>query len=362
MPNPLNPQFLLEAVLKFPVEKNYIGLGLLPQREVGAYELTWDVQQDENNLAGVYAVNGEIKAGHPRIYQQLFADVINIGAARVLDADSVMALRDPGVIGMTQGGGVVGAIRAKAERKVAEALADANSEVDASIEYLIINALRGSINWPPAGVTNPPPGWGQTVFNIDFKFDTRHTGNISAITGGAGVPWSTIATADPARDLGAIAVNHQDNAGVDMSEFTLVCSRHVIRHLANNTTFQTFFRYKTENTMLNFNEVKAWLQSQLGVNIVVYDAQYTYRSVSTGGAVTISRARFLPTNEILVIPNLKSIGQFSTAPAKANNWQTGKWTWIDEKVNPWVTMLGVGEIGFPMLAHPEAIGRYIINA
>ena len=61
MPNPLNPQFLLEAVLKFPVEKNYIGLGLLPQREVGAYELTWDVQQDENNLAGVYAVNGEIK-------------------------------------------------------------------------------------------------------------------------------------------------------------------------------------------------------------------------------------------------------------------------------------------------------------
>src|SRR3972149_369020 len=128
MPNPLNPQFLLEAVLKFPVEKNYIGLGLLPQREVGAYELTWDVQQDENNLAGVYAVNGEIKAGHPRIYQQLFADVINIGAARVLDADSVMALRDPGVIGMTQGGGVVGAIRAKAERKVAEALADANSE------------------------------------------------------------------------------------------------------------------------------------------------------------------------------------------------------------------------------------------
>ena len=350
----LSPKVMLGAVEKIPINRNYIGLSLLPMREVEEDELTWDVIKDEQNLAGVYAVNGEIKPGFEAIIQQMFADVCRLGSSRVLDEQTIRVLRDAGMVGVTTG--VAGSMRRRAERKVAKSLQDCNREVDATVEYLIINAMRGYISWPPpmGGTIANMPQFGAASLSIDYNFPSDHKVRATDLT--TAYYWSDTANADVVDNLEEIAVTLTDDAGVDTSDMTIIMSRHALRWMAQHSQLTDILRY-TSSGFLNFGNIQSYFETVLGWRFRIYDAQYTWRETSATDLndITIHRHRYLPTNYAIIYPTNLRIGDFASSPSKANNWRPGKFAWNEENTNPWTTEIGVGLNGFPRLEHPEAI-------
>lgn len=372
------PKFMMAVVEKFPPNKTYIGtnygalgfsgagdvqqggISLFPPTQVSAYELTWDVIQAENQLAGVYAVDGEIKPGDETKLDTLFTEVCRIGSSRVVKEGDVMTLREAGTSVFDNR--TMNDIRRKAESELRLRLQESNSETNATIEYFCLNALQGQLVWPPAALPNPP-GFAQTNFTINWTLGG--SGNISALTGGAGIAWSTVATANPVTDLQAIALD-MENHGVPIndSQLTIICSQQVLQYLANNTVLRNALQY-TNPGFLDFTQVRRYFMEVLGHTIVPYGATYSYRTYSADGKTyTSTRTRFLGANQVIIFPSAMAgeLGDLAVAPSMANNWNASKFTWRTERTNPWVVEVGVGINCFPRLKHPEAVYSYAVNA
>jgi hypothetical protein len=58
--------------------------------------------------------------------------------------------------------------------------------------------------------------------------------------------------------------------------------------------------------------------------------------------VTRTRNRFLDQRDILIVPSGMALGRMATAPAKPNNYQSGKFGWSKDQVDPWVVEVGAG--------------------
>lgn len=350
----LSIRFMMEVVNNIPIPRNYIGLRYLPYVPVSSAELTWDVLKDEQNLAGLYSIDGKIMPGHEPIFGQMFADVCRIGGSRVVSEDEYRKLRDPGMIGIETG--LVADLRAEAERKIAKKLAACNREVDATVEYLIMNALQGYISWPPPGL-NTTPALGNAVFKLDYNFPSDHKINVSSNSDFGGYYWTDATNADIVKAMEQSALVLEDDAGVDASNLDVVMTRHVLKWALQQSKFVDIVKYTNPSGILNFGLAQGYLETTLGIRIVIYSAQYTYRTVSATDPsdITINRVRFLNTNKVIVMPRGVKLGDMATSPSKANNWQTGKFTWNKEEQNPWRDEIGVGINAFPRLTTPEAI-------
>lgn len=353
----LSPRVLMRTVSKIPINRNYIGLTLLPLQEVEEWELTWDQLRDEQQLAGVYAANGQIKPGSDEMLQQMFADVVRIGASRIIDEQSVRVIREPGTAGVTAG--VVGSMRRRSVRKIARQLRACNREVDATVEYLIINALLGHITWPPAELkfdrTNQP-NWGAESLSVDYQLVNKK----KATDLDTAYMWDDTTNGDVVDNLEQIATELADTAGVDTSALTITMSRWVLRYMAQHAKIRDIVKY-TSSEVLDFGRVQAYFEGVLGWRFRIYDAQWSWREHDTTtndlNKVTVKRQRFLPTNKVIITPdNVEDgLGDFATSPSKANNWRPGKFTWNKENENPWTTEIGIGLNGWPRITHPETI-------
>ncbi len=353
----LSIRYMLEVVRNIEIPRTYIGLQYLPMRPVSSTELTWDVMRDEQNLAGLYSIDGKIMPGHDPIFGQMFSDVCRIGASRVIAEDEYRKLRDPGMTGIETG--MVADLRAEATRKVAQKLAACNAEVDAQIEYLIMSALQGYISWPPPGLA-ATPALGNAVLSVDYNFPSGHkvrADNASVFGASNAYLWSDSVNCDLVDQLQVVAQKLEDDAGINADGLDMILSRSTVRLMGKNEKLQERLQYTDIKGALSFGSVRQWLADNLGVNPVIYNAQYTYRTVSATDAsdITINRKRMVESNKVLFVPRSVRLGDFATSPSKANNWQTGKFTWNKEEVNPWRDEIGVGINGFPRLAKPECV-------
>ena len=352
--NILEPKFMLEVVKNIEIPRAYIGQNYLPMVDVSTEALTWDVLKDEQNLGGVYSIDGQIRPGSEAIFGQMFADVCRIGAARLVSESEWRKLRDPGMAGIETG--MVGDIKAEVTRKVAQKLVDCNREVDATLEYLRINALLGYIKWPPEPATGKG-ALGNAVFAVDYRLPSDHKVKATdANLGGGGYFWTTIASADIVKDLEAIQVFLADEGG-DPTQLDMIMSRHALKLAMQQASFIDIMKYTNPSGLMNFGAAAQYIETTLGIRPVIYDTQYTYRTVSTTDPsdITINRVRILPTNYVLFVPRNTKVGDVATSPAEANGWRTGKFTWLKKEVNPWKTELGEGINAFPRLTKPESI-------
>lgn len=365
----LSLQWMLAAVREIEIPRGYIAQNYLPLQSVLYDELTWDIIKDENQLAGVYGIDGQILPGDDPIFSQAISDVFRIGASRIIPESAVRTLRDPGML-QVQGPGMVRDIRAKAEEDVARRLAAANGEVDATMEYLGMRALMGSIPWPPPEFGNPPgPRFERAKFTVDLglkhKFDADAGISFNGQTLGTGYYWTDLTNSDPLKDLMGILTVMREEAGVATGQYDLVLSEIWRYWLLQNATLRDLLK-QSENAprLLRWTDVDTLFRDTLGWGFSFYDGQYTTRTVSTSDPsnVTIHRHRILPSNKVLLVPTGVQVGDFATSPAKPNGWQTGKFTWREENTNPWTTEVGVGINAFPRITLPDTLGVLTIAA
>ena len=384
-PNPLTRAWLDAAIQARPtkaaLKQQYIGSEYFPLRPVQDYELTWDVIGSGNRMAGIYAHDGVPVPGDDYDYSQKMADVVNVMASRVVDNKTVMVLRDAGEPAV-ENNATLKSVRQRHLDKLAEKVANADDEVDAVMEYMALQALQGSITWPPLSATgipivNPPASWGGVSFTLSMGFRANFIQNISTLAGwnaraGGGLAWTNNAS-NPVLDLEVIAELMQETTGMSMMGATAIMSRSVLSRLAFNTTVLTWVRGTIGPAGGNLNfidvgELKNFITTKLGWNIRIYDSIWTYPSNLGGaGGPTENHVKFLPEGKMIVIPKgaLEGNAFFATAPdpGSDNSWNTGKYTWVYRMPTPpWTTEIGVGLHGFAVLKSAREIACFDVYA
>ena len=369
-PNPLTTAYLLGAIKSRPTSyerQGYLGRKLLPEKPVYDYQLTWDVVKAENQLAGIYTFAGKPVPGSDMLFTQMFADVVNLMASRVVDPESVMHMRDAGTVNIRTTADR--AAYAKAKRKVREGLTWCDDRVEALVEYLIMHAFQGQVDWPPAdpAPANWEPQYGNSRFNITFPMRSAFKQAATTLSGynsrsGGGIAWNQ-AGADPFLDLEVIAEHIAETTGLSARGSTIICSTGVLSHLTQNTKFLN--RIAGTDRGIDFLDVqliKDFFKDRIGYKFVEYDAQYTYRTnEGSDDGPTINAVRFLPRGRLIILPPGEDYGFFASAPHAGpdDRYEPGKYTWlVKDKKPPFETEMGVGQIGWPILTGVESVYRF----
>lgn len=388
----LTPTFLIGALQERPdknsIRMGYIGNTLFPTKEVSERKLMWDTLVSENNLAGFYSIKGQAVPGSDVMFATHFADLIDIKASRYLDADVVAKIRDAGMPAVIKNAGDSNVIRGIMERvnsHVRDNLAWCDDAVEAQMEYLALQAVTGSVVWGPkddAGnfISDVMPHWNAEMqLNVNTGLKSEFIQNASTLSGykgrtGGGYAWTNV-NCDPIKDLEVIAQYMVEETGINPYGAKIIMSRSTLSQIAflpNILRWLTGATYGNSATMLNAEStpqyadvsvIKNFIQTRLGYDIQLYDAQWTYRSLNkTTGVETIRRVKFLPEGKILFLPKGYEVGFMAQAPheTQAGNWVTGKapWVWASDKP-PIQREMGVNTVAFPIVTRPNEI--FVLN-
>ncbi|MBD3284650.1 hypothetical protein GF395_04390, partial [Candidatus Uhrbacteria bacterium] len=218
----LHPTFLMGAIQERPeraaIRQGYIGSQFLPTKEVPERRLTWDSMVAENNLAGFYSSKGHAIPGEDTLFSTHFANLADVKASRYLDPDIVGKVRDPGMLAAYKAAGDSFTIKGIAQRvqaHVRDNLAWCDDAVDAQMEYMVLSALVGTLEWPPKDsdgnvISDPMPHWNpEQEITVNFPLKSEFVQDASTLSGydsrsGGGAVW-TDSSADPILDLEVIA-------------------------------------------------------------------------------------------------------------------------------------------------------------
>lgn len=383
-PNALSTRFLDTAIRERPdwedQRAQYIGTSLLPFRSVEDYELTWDVIQSANHIAGIYAMDGTPIPGDDPEFYQMMSNVINVAASRKLDEQTVMTLREPGELALKSR--VLQGKRAKALRMLRRKVRSADNEVDTVVEYLIMHALQGEIVWPPVDnsgstISGAPPYWGNASFTLDLSFRAAFVQDISTLSGwdsrsGGGYNWKH-ASADPVLDLEVIRELMTQTTHLPAYGSTLIMSEQVMSWLATRANILYWFKGTTGpatdggaySRFIDSVALQNFIKTRLGYNIRLYDAAFTYESnKGSASGQTENYVNFLTPGKMIVIPPgalTPNNAYFATAPISGPNdaYRTGKQTWSEKMTKPpWTWEIGVQLKGFPILKTTQEIGVF----
>lgn len=381
----LHPTFLSDVIRERPdtnaIRQNYIGESLLPMQQVPERRLMWESLVSENNLAGFYSAKGKAIPGDDVMFSSHFANLVDVKASRYLDPDVVQKVRDPGMSALIKAAGESWLVRntqARVEEHVRNRVAWCDDAVDAMLEYMRLQAMLGTLQWPPkaadgTSITEPMPHWnaGETL-TVTFPLKTEFKQSATTLTGyggrtGGAKVWTDNA-ANPVLDLEVIAELMVEEKGIDPSNARIIMSRSTLSRIAFNTTFLDYIVGKNleqvgARTFIDVAEVKSLIQTRLGYTIQTYDAQWTYRIKQAGTRPLIKRVKFLPEGYVLIIPKDSNPGYLATSMQEdqSGNYRSGKvpWVWRDNRP-PYEREMGVGIVAFPVLTRPEE--HFVLNA
>lgn len=389
----LHPTFLLGAIQERPdrnsIRQSYIGQSLLPMREVAERRMMWDTMVSENNLAGFYSSKGHAIPGSDLMFNSHFANLVDVKAARYLDPDIVGKVRDPGMVAVIKSAGdsfTIKGIQQRIQQHVADNLGWCDDAVDAQMEYMSIHAMLGTIEWPPKDangdpIVTPMPHWNaDETLTVTFPLLSEFKQSASTLTGyksrtGGAAAWNAVSGADPILDLEVIAELMVETKGIDPYGAKLIMSRATLSRMAflpNVLNYITGIALKSDNSPVvsgpapqyaNIQNVKEFIQTKLGYEIVTYDAQWTYQESNSGTAATIRRVKFLPEGYVLIVPRISDPGFMAVAPheTQEGSYRSGKIPWVyREPIPPYERQMGVSLVAFPVLTRPEE--HFVLNA
>jgi len=373
-PNVLTTKFLDAMVKERPTSEalraQYIGRRFFPEKDIGEYQVLWDVVRAANRIAGIYSMDGTPIPGDDPGFYQIMADVMNVMAARKLDEEAVMTLREPGELAIKSR--VLANKRNKALRHVRTKLASADDEVEATIEYLCLQALQGTITWPPKDddgntITSAPAYWGNASITLDLEFRANFKQDVSSLSGynsrsGGGYNWKH-ASADPILDLEVVRDLMANTIHMPIRGATVIMGEDVLSYMATRPNVINWFKgTDTGQRFVNYPDLQDFLETKLGYNILTYSAVWTYETnLGSESGVTENHVHFLKPGKVIIIPPGAlggDIAYLATAPTAGpdQSYKPGKYTWIDVmKKPPWTTELGVGIKGFPVLKSSQEV-------
>lgn len=302
------------------IRQRYLWRTFFPPMESPERKLTWESVRAENNLAGFYHQRDQVVPMPNDSAKQYFADLINIKAAKIVDAETVQLIRDPGMVAVYKAGeqsSHVQGIAQRVKREIAKAVNDVDNSIEATMEYLAVNTLRGTVNWPPQdsngnSIINVPHWNPQNRLTVTMPRNANYAQDATTLTGwnskeGTRVAWNQ-AGADPLYDLEVIGELLMEQDGVDIENATIVLSHSTLLNLARATKIvnKLFGDDNSQNgtrSQYSFNALKDYVKAQWGFNFFEYGAKYTYQIESGNDRPQVVNQRFLPDGEVLIIPN-----------------------------------------------------------
>ena len=352
------------------LKQGYIGQEFFPMKKVNEYQVVWDIMLSGNRLAGMYAHDGTPIPGQGYDFKQMMSDVAHIMASRTINPNTLLQLRQIGELSVNNT--FVRNARQKLVEEVAMRLGECQDRCESVLEYLAMQALQGTISWPPVdddgnAITNPPASWGNVaIASLDLGFNSNFVQDATTLVGwnseaGGQIIWSTTGTATPRHDLDVINTYFQETTGIPMDNATILMSRTMLRYLGKNAELLKYVHDTTNGgyspNFLDPSMVERIFQTELGYNIRTYDAKWTYQSNigATSGPTTENQVRFLPRGKVIIIPQgVLGAGNASMAVAPdvgaPNGDRMGLYTWSTELDEPpWTRKVGCGIHAFPML-------------
>lgn len=378
-PNPFTRYFLRRVIERLPtaqaIKAQYRGLSLLPWENVYEWKITWESYKARNNLAGLYAVDGQPIPGHDMGFQSHFAEVATIMATQTLRQDDVMVLREAGESAIKTS--ATNAANARAMKKLSKKLQWCRDVMDATIEYLIMWTLQGQVRWPPrneAGgvIANPPPYWGDVSFSFTTGLTAAFQQAATTLAGwdsgsgaesGAGVSWQNIAS-DPIGDLEIINRHMRSVLGMPIRGALLVMDDRILSYLVKNTGILGFIKpTDTSAQMLSTQDIETHIKNRLGYDIMTYSAMWTYEYNVDDDTVDRELIPFMTPGRILIIPPWARGDLGYTADAvhehSDGRYNPGLDIWsYKEPRPPYKTEVGTKRMAMPILEQPEVIYRF----
>ena len=405
--NPMNfldPMFLLGVLNErqdFGDERpKYIGQRFFPRRNVPEQTLLWETQRRENRLAGVYSAKGKAVPGDEIGFQTFWANLLWIKASKHLDPDTVMKMRDPGMVNVYKEGQSAFVIQGIADRvasKMGEYIQFCDDQIAATEEYFALRAMQSRMIWPPRDengmkINSPMPEWNaEQKIGISWPFTSefvykrkddpdepiteRTIADLKGVAwrpglaerSGAGYLWSDTANANPVKDLAVLSDLMLDLKGVDANNATIVMSQRVLSAWMENSKIREWLFGKNyeaagAQSLMNWNTLKTKVKDSLGYDLLLYDAKWTYLDgVDSAGKDIIRSVRFLPASRIIIVPKAEKIGVMAQAPHENQNgdFVYGPNTWIHrDELPPYERQMGIDNIIWPLLQQPEGIGVF----
>jgi hypothetical protein len=335
--------------------------------------------KSENNLAGIYDPRGRAIPGDELLYNTLIANLVDIKASRTLESWSVQQLRDAGMPHIYKQGGsshIMAGIQQRLKAHINKRLAWCNEAVDAQIEYFAMQALQGSITWPPtandgSAISPAMPHWNATMtFTVPMGLPSAQNQAATTLTGydpgsgaatGGGAVWSDFTNADPILDLETINEYMAKTFGVGMRGGTIYLSTVDLRNMSRcSNVLDWFVGTNKEQTgaraFVDQGDLINTLKTNMGWTIKTYDAQWTHRANDPMKSPTVQRVDFLTQGKILILPPGGAVGGMMTAPIESEPggaWVYGKmgWSHQDDTAPPWDITLGVNAVAFPRFSH-----------
>ncbi len=392
----LEPRYLTGVVQeRSPISTDesskYIGGRLFPQENYPETTIVWDsVKGPENRLAGVFAERGRAVPGDDLSFTTYFEKMIWIQAAKYLDTDTLMHLRDPGMLALYKNSDSPKVIKNKAQRiqnKIKEYLVFIDNQIRAQKEYFAIKAALGELRWPPLGADGMPissvmPEWNAEGGNMTIEFPkySKFFQNVWELEGtplregldnrsGDGKKW-TDEDVDIRLHLEIIAEMMYDLRGIDPTNATMYLSRKILNRIAFSAGVERWLGVPSTGAVNNnsygyadVNRVKESIKSMFGWTIESYDAMWTYISgTEDDGTEAIKPVRFLPENKVLIVPNAP-IGEMAHAQheTQEGNWIHGPAVHMKRAdMPPYDYEMIEDDICWPVIKYPDSRGVFTV--
>lgn len=219
-----------------------------------------------------------------------------------------------------------------AERKIRRYVDMLSQSIDARVEWIVANALNGNVAYNDTHVQ----------YSVDYPGNFIGSSRKTPTT-----LWNdsspTIVTdlSNWVEEVGDLT-GHESWAMLTSQRVMGVMARDQgIRQLWSNFAFNPAVAEPASLDPLARQQIAGAL-GILGIEEVIkYGAKYTTRTESAG-SVTRTLNRFIDDRDVYLLPIGKQLGRMATAPALPNNYQTGKFGWSQQMIDPWVTEVGAG--------------------
>ena len=309
-----------------------IGLDFLPFYDSATEETMWDIVRATNPLAKFRAVDGEAELVGRQAFDRAYADVVSIARKERFNTSDLRKIREAGMLPVVDGKiSLASQQGAEAKRKIRAALERCKNSIDNRLEWMQINALLGKIEYK-----------GDVAFSVDYGV----TGGQSGVA--PTIPWSTVATSTPLDDILLWQETVEDNCG--MRPDTIIMSSKALRYIASSASLRNTLQYT--GAMFAPKKAKEFVESELDVNIILYNSRYT----SENGLTT---TRFLAEDKIIMLPSSnilpEGLGDTARVGHPLANYTPGYYTWTKEEQDPYGVFAGVGLDAFPRVKHPEVL-------
>jgi hypothetical protein len=236
------------------------------------------------------------------------------------------------------------------EAKIRRTMDALSIGVEARKEWVFWNAMAGAISYNDENV------------QYEITFDGAYIGSTNRKT--PTTLWSA-ASPTPVTDLSNWIEEVSDESGVD--EWVMVTTPKVLGLMSRSQQVREMWSVARLNPApaepdslnpVSPVEVSAAMR-QIGiVEALKYTAKYTDITFSVNKVASRTKTRFINDNDLFLLPADMDLGRYASAPAMANNWQSGKFGWSKEHEDPWVLEVGAGEyawIDFPAPLHNSVL-------